>query len=333
VSQQNHQELSVLDTHSAVEEREKEVAAMDSAAEGMDLAVVVMDLVEVGMDLAEAAMVQLEPEVAVKVLPEAVEMVVVVKVAAVMAKPEPKEEEVMAKLEPKEEEVTAKPEPVEEVMAKPEPEVEEEVMAKPEPEVEEEVRVKLVEEEMVVVMVQLEEIAVEELGETEVETLRNRPEIRRVVSAVEIAAVVQVEEDSAAAASVKKERVEAKPQRLLPRELPVRAVAEVADLREAVARSLRLALAVLLEAEVVDEEEEEEEVVVVVVTLQQSQPRAIEATAVEVREWTEQSEGEAEEMKFQPRPAVLFRRTPLPLCGCVNPLRTRTVRLIESSQF
>jgi predicted lysophospholipase L1 biosynthesis ABC-type transport system permease subunit len=55
-------------------------------------------------------------------------------------------------------------------------------------------------------------------------------------------------------------------------------VAEVADLREVVARSLRLAFAVILEAEVVDEEE-----VVVVVTLRQSQPRAIAATAVEVR--------------------------------------------------
>jgi hypothetical protein len=174
---------------------------------------------------------------------------------------------------------------------------------------------------------------VEELGETEVETLRNRPEIRRVVLAVEIAAEVQVEEDSAAAASVKKERVEAKPQQQLPRALPVKAVAEVADLREVVARSLRLALAVIPEVEVVDEEEGEEEVVVMVVTLQQSQPRAIAATAVEVREWMEQSEAEAEAVKFQPRPAALLRRTHLPLCGCVNPFHTRTARLIESSRF
>jgi hypothetical protein len=155
-----------------------------------------------------------------------------------------------------------------------------------------------------------------------------------VVLAVEIAAVVQVEEDSAAAATVKKERVEAKPQQQLPRELSVRAVVEVADSREVVARSLRLALAVITEAEVVDEEEEEEVVVVVmVVTLQQSQPRAIAATAVEVREWMEQSEAEAEAVKFQPRPAAFLRRTHLPLCGCVNPFHTRTARLIESSRF
>ena len=260
----------------------KEEAVMDSAAEGMDLAVVVMDLVEVGMDLAEVAMVLLEPEVAVEVLPEAVEMVEVVKVAAVKAKLESEEEEVMAKPELAEEVVVVKPELAEEVVVvKPELEEEEEeeevVTAIPGAEVEE-VRVKLAEEEMVVMMVQLEEIAVEKLGETEVETLRNRPEIRRAVSVVEIAAVVQVEEDSAAAASVKKERVEAKPRQQLPREFPVRTVAEVADLREVVARSLRLAFAVILEAEVVDEEE-----VVVVVTLRQSQPRAIAATAVEVR--------------------------------------------------
>jgi hypothetical protein len=262
----------MMDTHSAVEERVKEEAVMDSAAEGMDLAVVVMDLVEVGMDLAEVAMVLLEPEVAVEVLPEAVEMVEVVKVAAVKAKLESEEEEVMAKPELAEEVVVVKPELEEE-----EEEEEEVVTAIPGAEVEE-VRVKLAEEEMVVMMVQLEEIAVEKLGETEVETLRNRPEIRRAVSVVEIAAVVQVEEDSAAAASVKKERVEAKPRQQLPREFPVRTVAEVADLREVVARSLRLAFAVILEAEVVDEEE-----VVVVVTLRQSQPRAIAATAVEVR--------------------------------------------------
>jgi hypothetical protein len=129
--------------------------------------------------------------------------------------------------------------------------------------------------------------------------------------------------------------VEAKPQQQLPRELSVRAVVEVADSREVVARSLRLALAVITEAEVVDEEEEEEEeeVVVMVVTLQQSQPRAIAATAVEVREWMEQSEAEAEAVKFQPRPAAFLRRTPLPLCGCVNPFHTRTARLIESSRF
>jgi hypothetical protein len=126
--------------------------------------------------------------------------------------------------------------------------------------------------------------------------------------------------------------VEAKPQQQLPRELSVRAVVEVADSREVVARSLRLALAVITEAEVVDEEEEEE-VVVMVVTLQQSQPRAIAATAVEVREWMEQSEAEAEAVKFQPRPAAFLRRTHLPLCGCVNPFHTRTARLIESSRF
>jgi hypothetical protein len=74
-------------------------------------------------------------------------------------------------------------------------------------------------------------------------------------------------------------------------------------------------------------------VVVMVVTLQQSQPRAIAATAVEVREWMEQSEAEAEAVKFQPRPAAFLRRTHLPLCGCVNPFHTRTARLIESSRF
>ena len=56
---------------------------MDSEEEGRDSGEAVMDLVEVEMDSGEAAMVQLAPEVAAKVLPEAEETVVAVKVAAV----------------------------------------------------------------------------------------------------------------------------------------------------------------------------------------------------------------------------------------------------------
>ena len=53
---------------------------MDSEEEGRDSGEAVMDLVEVKMDSGEAAMVQLAPEVAAKVLPEAEETVVAVKV-------------------------------------------------------------------------------------------------------------------------------------------------------------------------------------------------------------------------------------------------------------
>jgi len=71
---------------------------MDSEEEGRDLGEAVMDLVEVEMDSGEAAMVQLAPEVAAKVLPEVEEMVVAVKVAAVMVKPGSEVEVVMVKL-------------------------------------------------------------------------------------------------------------------------------------------------------------------------------------------------------------------------------------------
>jgi len=71
---------------------------MDSEEEGRDLGEAVMDLVEVEMDSGEAAMVQLAPEVAAKVLPEAEETVVAVKVAAVMVKPESGVEVVTVKL-------------------------------------------------------------------------------------------------------------------------------------------------------------------------------------------------------------------------------------------
>lgn len=81
-----------------MEGREKEVAAMDSEEEGRDSGEAVMDLVEVEMDSGEAAMVQLAPEVAAKVLPEAEETVVAVKVAAVMVKPESEVEVVTVKL-------------------------------------------------------------------------------------------------------------------------------------------------------------------------------------------------------------------------------------------
>ena len=71
---------------------------MDSEEEGRDSGEAVMDLVEVEMDSGEAAMVQLAPEVAAKVLPEAEETVVAVKVAAVMVKPESEVEVVTVKL-------------------------------------------------------------------------------------------------------------------------------------------------------------------------------------------------------------------------------------------
>ena len=226
---------------------------MDSEEEGRDSGEAVMDLVEVEMDSGEAAMVQLAPEVAAKVLPEAEETVVAVKVAAVMVKPES-----------------------------------------------EVVTVKLVEKKMEVVMVRTEEIRApreaaaslaqlelagegiqeEEEKEEEEEALRNRPEIRRAVPAVEITVVAQGVEDLAAAASVKKEKEEAKPQEQLPRELPVRAVVEVVDSREAMVQSLRLVLAVKLVVAVAEKEEE----VAAAATLRQLQSRAIVATAAAVKE-------------------------------------------------
>ena len=123
-----------------------------------------------------------------------------------------------------------------------------------------------------------EEIQEEE--EEEEEALRNRPEIRRAVPAVEITVVAQGVEDLAAAASVKREKEEAKPQEQLPRALPVRAVVEVVDSREAMVQSLRLVLAVKLVVAVAEKEEE----VVAAATLRQFQPWAIVATAAAVKE-------------------------------------------------
>jgi hypothetical protein len=120
----------------------------------------------------------------------------------------------------------------------------------------------------------------EEEEEEEEEALRNRPEIRRAVPAVEITVVAQGVEDLAAAASVKREKEEAKPQEQLPRALPVRAVVEVVDSREAMVQSLRLVLAVKLVVAVAEKEEE----AVAAATLRQLQPRAIVATAAAVKE-------------------------------------------------
>ena len=116
--------------------------------------------------------------------------------------------------------------------------------------------------------------------EEEEEALRNRPEIRRAVPAVEITVVAQGVEDLAAAASVKREKEEARPQEQLPRALPVRAVVEVVDSREAMVQSLRLVLAVKLVVAVAEKEEE----AVAAATLRQLQPRAIVATAAAVKE-------------------------------------------------
>jgi hypothetical protein len=120
----------------------------------------------------------------------------------------------------------------------------------------------------------------EEEEEEEEEALRNRPEIRRAVPAVEITVVAQGVEDLAAAASVKREKEEARPQEQLPRALPVRAVVEVVDSREAMVQSLRLVLAVKLVVAVAEKEEE----AVAAATLRQLQPRAIVATAAAVKE-------------------------------------------------
>jgi hypothetical protein len=136
----------------------------------------------------------------------------------------------------------------------------------------------------------------EEEEEEEEEALRNRPEIRRAVPAVEITVVAQGVEDLAAAASVKREKEEARPQEQLPRALPVRAVVEVVDSREAMVQSLRLVLAVKLVVAVAEKEEEAVAaatlrqfqpwaiVVAAAATLRQLQPRAIVATAAAVKE-------------------------------------------------
>ena len=155
----------------------------------------------------------------------------------------------------------------------------------------------------------------------EEETLRNRPEIRRVVPGVEIMVVVHMVEDSAAAASAKKETEEAKPQKQLLRELQVRAVVEVVDSR-VVARSLRAVLEVTRVVAVLEKEEVvvrslravlevtrvvavlEKEVVVVVAMLQQPQPQAIVAAAAAAKEQMEQLETEV--VRFQSRLVALL---------------------------
>ena len=238
---------------------------MDSEEEGRDSGEAVMDLVEVEMDSGEAAMVQLAPEVAAKVLPEAEETVVAVKVAAVMVKPESEVEVVTVKLAEEKMEVVM---------------VQTEETATEEEGVEEEIRAP---REAAASLAQLElagEEIQEEEEEEEEEALRNRPEIRRAVPAVEITVVAQGVEDLAAAASVKREKEEARPQEQLPRALPVRAVVEVVDSREAMVQSLRLVLAVKLVVAVAEKEEE----VVAAATLRQFQPRAIVATAAAVKE-------------------------------------------------
>ena len=269
---------------------------MDSEEEGRDLGEAVMDLVEVEMDSGEAAMVQLAPEVAAKVLPEAEETVVAVKVAAVMVKPESEVEVVTVKLAGEKMEVVMVQT---EETATEEEGVEEEIRAPREAaaslaqlelagegiqEEEEEEEIRVPREAMVqsLRLVLAGEEIQEEEEEEEEEALRNRPEIRRAVPAVEITVVAQGVEDLAAAASVKREKEEAKPQEQLPRALPVRAVVEVVDSREAMVQSLRLVLAVKLVVAVAEKEEE----VVAAATLRQFQPRAIVvAAAVTLRQF------------------------------------------------
>ena len=244
---------------------------MDSEEEGRDSGEAVMDLVEVEMDSGEAAMVQLAPEVAAKVLPEVEEMVVAVKVAAVMVKPGSEVEVVMVKLAEERMEVVMVQT---EETATEEEGVEEEIRAPREAaaslaqlelaeegiqEEEEEEEIRAPREAMVQslrLVLAGEEIQEEEEEEEEEEALRNLPEIRRAVPAVEITVVAQGVEDLAAAASVKREKEEATPQEQLPRALPVRAVVEVVDSREAMVQSLRLVLAVKLVVAVAEKEEE-----------------------------------------------------------------------------
>ena len=282
---------------------------MDSEEEGRDSGEAVMDLVEVEMDSGEAAMVQLAPEVAAKALPEAEETVVAVKVAAVMVKPESEVEVVTVKLaEEKMEVVMVQTEET----ATEEEGVEEEIrapreaaaslaqleLAGEEIQEEEEEEIRAPREAMVqsLRLVLAGEEIQEEEEEEEEEALRNRPEIRRAVPAVEITVVAQGVEDLAAAASVKREKEEARPQEQLPRALPVRAAVEVVDSREAMVQSLRLVLAVKLVVAVAEKEEEVVAaatlrqfqpwviVVAAAATLRQLQPRAIVATAAAVKE-------------------------------------------------
>ena len=232
---------------------------MDSEEEGRDLGEAVMDLVEVEMDSGEAAMVQLAPEVAAKVLPEAEETVVAVKVAAVMVKlAEERMEVVMVQTE----ETATEEEGVEEEIRAPREAAASlaqlELAGEGIQEEEEEEEIRAPREAMVqsLRLVLAGEEIQEEEEEEEEEALRNRPEIRRAVPAVEITVVAQGVEDLAAAASVKREKEEARPQEQLPRALPVRAVVEVVDSREAMVQSLRLVLAVKLVVAVAEKEEE-----------------------------------------------------------------------------
>ena len=240
---------------------------MDSEEEGRDLGEAVMDLVEVEMDSGEAAMVQLAPEVAAKVLPEVEEMVVAVKVAAVMVKPESEVEVVTVKLAGEKMEVVM---------------VQTEETATEEEGVEEEIRAprEAMVQSLRLVLVGEEIQEDEEEEEEEEEALRNLPEIRRAVPAVEITVVAQGVEDLAAAASVKREKEEARPQEQLPRALPVRAVVEVVDSREAMVQSLRLVLAVKLVVAVAEKEEE----LAAAATLRQFQPWASVVAAPAVKE-------------------------------------------------
>ena len=283
---------------------------MDSEEEGRDLGEAVMDLVEVEMDSGEAAMVQLAPEVAAKVLPEAEETVVAVKVAAVMVKPESGVEVVTVKLAGEKmevvmvqtEETATEKEGVEEEIRAPREAAASlaqlELVGEGIQEEEEEEEIRAPREAMVqsLRLVLAGEEIQEEEEEEEEEALRNRPEIRRAVPAVEITVVAQGVEDLAAAASVKREKEEARPQEQLPRALPVRAMVEVVDSREAMVQSLRLVLAVKLVVAVAEKEEEAVAaatlrqfqpwaiVVAAAATLRQLQPRAIVATAAAVKE-------------------------------------------------
>ena len=161
---------------------------MDSEEEGRDLGEAVMDLVEVEMDSGEAAMVQLAPEVAAKVLPEAEETVVAVKVAAVMVKPESEVEVVTVKLAGEKMEVVM---------------VQTEETATEEEGVEEEIRAP---REAAASLAQLE-LAGEEIQEEEEEEIRAPREAMvqslRLVLAVKLVVAVAEKEEVVAAATLR----------------------------------------------------------------------------------------------------------------------------------
>ena len=225
-----------------------EEVVMGPEEEEMDSEEVGMDSEEEEMDSEEAAMVLPEPEavgmeVVGMALPEAVEMD---SEEAVMVLPEPEvvRMEVVGMALPEAVEMVVVVEALPEAAGM-------EAAARVKPESEEGAIQGLEGEEGAVILV--EEMVVKKEEE---ETLRNRPEIRRAVPAVEITVVAQGVEDLAAAASVKREKEEATPQEQLPRALPVRAVVEVVDSREAMVQSLRLVLAVKLVVAVAEKEEE-----------------------------------------------------------------------------